>query len=630
MTFPHQRFSGRRLGVEFALAAVLAGAVWVSRRWFSFQPSGEELLWLPSGLAVGVVLCCGLRHLPGLLLGVLAGGACCQWSWGGGAMVREGAEVLVEAAVALGVTRSLRFDRSLAGLREVGVFLGGAVVLPPLLVVLAGAALERGLGSGPGPGLLEIGLRAGSHMAGIGLVAPVLILSNRDGWRRLTPLRRVLRVLLQVCGPLLLVYGDAPAPADGVSLALLLPLPLAAVLVVSFGLGAAVQAVLLMELVLVGLTARGLGFFAAPDALSAQFGVSSYMTLLSAMTLVVGGIKRQRQRAEQLALAAMQGARVAQWVWVADRGLTVHDREWAACFGVAPGEPASVDRIDAATHPDDRFSLRVWCADEESEPNREVEEFRLKAPDGRWRWVTSRRLPDVPGFAPAPGVMYGVFQDVTEHKEMEALRLEAARQEAELRNLKLTIQPHFLFNSLNSLRSLIASRPAEAREFVTRLSTFLHAGIAEAEEDLLPLERSLSVARTYLEIERVRFGDRLAVEIEATPEARAAAFPPLLLQTLVENALKYGLAKRPEGGRIRIEATVANGQLRVAVTNDGRIVQPPAESLGTGLRSAERRVKLIFGPAATVSLREEAGAQVVAEVLVPVVPPGAALNQSKD
>lgn len=617
MSLSSQRIPWCRVGAELALAAVLAGAVWASHHGFTYAPHGVELLWLPSGLAVGAVLCCGLRHLPGLLLG-LAAGAVVHAGMGDGALGVEGAGVLLEVAFALAVTRYARFDPSFAGLREIGLFLGGVVVAAPVVALSVVFLLDR-LGGGSLPGWGALALQTGSHMAGIGTVAPVMILSRRWGPPRLPTLRGVIRALLQVLGPaLLLANAFGPVHPGGSLLALMLPLPLAAVLVVSFGLAAAVEAVLLMDLTLVALTARGLGFFGGQDDWSALLGLGSHMTLLTAMTLTLGGIKRQRQRAERVAAAAMQEAGVALWIWISGRGLILHDPEWAACFGVAAGVPATPEQIDAATHPEDRLSLRLWCASDEAPPAAGVEEFRMKGSDGCWHWVTSRRLHAIPGFPPAEGTLYGVFQDLTEHKEMERVRLEATRQEAELRNLKLSIQPHFLFNSLNSLRSLIASRPAEAREFVTRLAAFLHTAVADAGEDLLPLARSLAVVETYLAIERTRFGDRLRVSEAIAPEARGAAFPPLILQTLVENALKYGVAKRPEGGEIRIEATVSEGWLRVAVVNDGCIVPAPAHALGTGLKSAERRVKLLFGEAASVRLREDATPRVTAEVVVPL------------
>ncbi len=612
----HLSPSQSRLLANAALALAIVAGGWISHRWFTFGCCGTELVWLPSGLAVGAVLCCGWRRVPGVLVGVGA------WAWlhepGPGDALRQCATMGLEVLLAAGAMRYWRFDRDFVGIREVGLFLGGAVVAPPLFAGLAsfGVGWCQGV---PWPGRLAAALPIASHMAGIGVLAPVLILSNSRWWSGATPMRLLIAVLLLCAGPVI-VAAEAlgSGPVANASPMILVPLPLAALLVVSYGLAPAIQAVLLMELTLVALTAAGLGPFRQGSSLDVLLGLGGFMTLLTGMTLLLGGIKRLRRRGELLAMAAMNSARVAQWTWQEGRGVVIDDPEWSASFGVPAGVGASPEQIDAVVHPDDRFSLRLWCGGEEHLPPDKVEEFRLRRPDGGWRWVTSRRLHHPPEFGAVPGTIHGVFQDVSERKESEQWRLDAAQRDAELRNLKLSIQPHFLFNSLNSLRSLIASRPDEAREFVSRLATFLHTAVADSGEDLLPLARSLAVVEVYLEIERTRFGERLRVREEVTEEARAAAFPPLLLQTLVENALKYGVAKRPEGGEIRIEASVTDGRLRVAVGNEGRIVAAPANALGTGLKSADRRVKLLFGESAFVRLHEDATPRVTAEVVVPL------------
>ncbi len=614
-TFPLSRYTASLL---------LAAAIWASglaaHAWFTGGACADELLWPPAGLAVGALLCCSRRSWPAVVGGLVLLELTHQSTLA--AVPAAVATGLLEAAFAVAAMRWLRLDRGFGGVRDVIVFLGGAVIAGPLV---AKAVVSAVLWVFMGEPLdwMASAVSTVSHMAGVGAVAPVFLVFQLEWWRALSRLGRVLCVLLILLGPLLIVteLGVWRLEVAGGSPFILLSLPLAAVLVIGFSLVPATVVVLLMELTLVGATAAGVGPFRQASAWQSLVAMGGFMALLSGMTLLLGGIKRQRQRAETLALAAMNSARVAQWTWREGEGLVLRDPEWAGYFGVQPGEAASPERVNAAVHPGDRFSLRLWCGGLEPLPPSQVEEFRLHGPAGEWRWVTSRRLPQPRGFQGEPGVVYGVFQDVTERKEAEQLHIEAERRDAELRNLKLSIHPHFLFNSLNSLRSLIASRPAEAREFVTQLASFLHAAVSEVDQDLMPLARSLAVTGLYLGIERTRFGERLRVSVQTTDEARAAAFPPLLLQTLVENALKYGVAPHPKGGEIRIEAEVKEGRLHVRVSNEGRIAPSPATATGTGLRSADRRVKLLFGDAASVRLSEDATPRVTAEVVVPVRPP---------
>ena len=130
----------------------------------------------------------------------------------------------------------------------------------------------------------------------------------------------------------------------------------------------------------------------------------------------------------------------------------------------------------------------------------------------------------------------------------------ARLQAAELRLLKSQLNPHFLFNALNGLRSLIADEPARARDAVTQLARTLRYTLASGDEDLVSLERELEMVEDYLALESLRLAERLRVERDIAPDARTARMPAMLLQTLVENAIKHGIAALKQGGTLRIEA----------------------------------------------------------------------------
>ncbi len=203
--------------------------------------------------------------------------------------------------------------------------------------------------------------------------------------------------------------------------------------------------------------------------------------------------------------------------------------------------------------------------------------------------------------------------------EIARWQLQSTAKEAELRALKSQVNPHFIFNSLNSLRALIDENPSLARDAVTRLANLLRYSLKAGQLETVSLEAELCVVDDYLALEKVRHEDRLRVRVDVTPEAAAAAVPPMLVQTLVENAVKYGVAPRREGGEIAIEARCAAGRLHLRVTNPGSL-DARGTSTGLGLRNAAERLRLIFGERARLRLGEESPGIVVAAIDMPVSP----------
>jgi len=201
--------------------------------------------------------------------------------------------------------------------------------------------------------------------------------------------------------------------------------------------------------------------------------------------------------------------------------------------------------------------------------------------------------------------------------QIEQLRLLAAVKEAELRALKSQINPHFIFNALNSLRGLIDENPARARQAVTQLANLLRYSLQSGHLETVPFEDELNTVNDYLALEQVRHEDRLRVRLDVAPEALHCLVPPMLLQTLVENAVKYGIAPRREGGEIAVRAWCARDLLRLEVTNPGTLAANGG-STGVGLRNAGERLRLLFGDHATLQLREDPPGRIVAAVGVPL------------
>ncbi len=201
--------------------------------------------------------------------------------------------------------------------------------------------------------------------------------------------------------------------------------------------------------------------------------------------------------------------------------------------------------------------------------------------------------------------------------EVAVWQLQTTAKEAELRALKSQVNPHFIFNSLNSLRALIDENPAQARDAVTRLANLLRYSLKAGQLETVPLADELQIVGDYLALEQVRHEDRLRVRIEVSPGAQAVNVPPMLMQTLVENAVKYGIAPRREGGEIRITGRCTRDRLVLQVTNPGSL-DARGGSTGLGLHNAAERLRLIFGSTASLRLEGRASDQVVATVELPL------------
>ncbi len=214
---------------------------------------------------------------------------------------------------------------------------------------------------------------------------------------------------------------------------------------------------------------------------------------------------------------------------------------------------------------------------------------------------------------------YHVF-DRLNRSEIERFKLMSTVKEAELRALKSQVNPHFIFNSLNSLRALIDEDPARARQAVTQLANLLRYSLQSGQMETVPFEDELGVVNDYLALEQVRHEERLRLRLDIAPDALQLRIPPMLLQTLVENAVKYGISPRPEGGEIAIIARNEGGALRIQVSNPGEVAtNGPVTSTGLGLRNAADRLRLIFGERASLRLRSDGDhAQVVAEAVIPL------------
>jgi signal transduction histidine kinase len=196
-------------------------------------------------------------------------------------------------------------------------------------------------------------------------------------------------------------------------------------------------------------------------------------------------------------------------------------------------------------------------------------------------------------------------QDASREFETRAMETSIQARDAELKALKAQINPHFLFNSLNSISALTSIDPARARDMCVLLGDFLRLTLGLGEKSSVRLFEELDLLQKYMAIEMVRFGARLKMHEEIQEESKVCLLPPLLLQPLVENAVKHGIASLPEGGDVRLAVQRQNGRLSILVENSWDPEAPPRRSGGMGLKNVQRRLEARYGKDASLLVNTE-------------------------
>ncbi len=195
--------------------------------------------------------------------------------------------------------------------------------------------------------------------------------------------------------------------------------------------------------------------------------------------------------------------------------------------------------------------------------------------------------------------------ETAREREKNEFELKVLAQASELKALRAQINPHFLFNSLNSVSALIGRNPKAARGMVNQLADFFRKSLQYGAEEHITLEQEMELLTHYLEIEHVRFGDRLHVRTEVSDEARLARVPSLLLQPLIENAIKHGVGQRVEGGTVEVTGKPLGPVLELRVRNDRDPVAASGRGTGMGLDNVRRRLNALYGSDANLRVMAE-------------------------
>ncbi len=211
---------------------------------------------------------------------------------------------------------------------------------------------------------------------------------------------------------------------------------------------------------------------------------------------------------------------------------------------------------------------------------------------------------------------YHFFQK-SRRQQLDALKMESLIKELELRTIKAHINPHFIFNSLNSIRALVDENPQRARRAITELSNILRSSMHTEKLETVPLTNELDIVKDYLALENMRFEDRLKVEYEIDEDTLNMPVPPMMLQTLVENAIKHGISQQVNGGVVKVISDFTGDYHELVVQNTGQM-DSNGNGKGFGTSSTASRLNLLYGEKAKFEIQQINGSLVEARVLIPV------------
>ncbi|MBY0537306.1 MAG: histidine kinase [Chitinophagaceae bacterium] len=209
------------------------------------------------------------------------------------------------------------------------------------------------------------------------------------------------------------------------------------------------------------------------------------------------------------------------------------------------------------------------------------------------------------------------YIESSRRQQLNNLKLQSLVKELELKTIKSHINPHFIFNALNSIRALIDENPGRARDAITELSNILRSSMQAEKLETVPFERELNIVKDYLALEYIRFEDRLKVEYQIDEDTLDSPVPPMMLQTLVENAIKHGIGKEVKGGLIRIISDY-NGRFHELIVQNPGILSDEIKGEGFGLSSTRNRLQLLFGTNSEFQITQESKNMVQVKVMIPV------------
>jgi sensor histidine kinase YesM len=200
----------------------------------------------------------------------------------------------------------------------------------------------------------------------------------------------------------------------------------------------------------------------------------------------------------------------------------------------------------------------------------------------------------------------------------KSLKYEASMMESELNNLKAQLNPHFIFNALNSIRALVDENPEKSKIAINQLSNILRNSLTFDKKGLTRFDDELKIVRDYLSLESIRFEERLKTEFDIHPDSHQYFVPPFMIQTLVENGVKHGVSRLKAGGLVQVRTVVDSDKLKIQIRNSGHLVNGVRRSSsGVGLQNTIHRLRLLYGDAASFKIINENNNFVLTEIVIP-------------
>ncbi len=354
------------------------------------------------------------------------------------------------------------------------------------------------------------------------------------------------------------------------------------------------------------------------------FELSSHgLAFISCMgSLLVAAFRDELTALRMKFALALSSADLCVWDW-SPAGWSCHTPSWKEKFGITTTKAMPESMIRELVHPDDHKEFdRNFHLLTASEIPQWSQVVRMRNAEGRWAWIKIDAKPVRRNADDEIASVAGVMRDITGEREAVQNRISAIETEALLRTLRSQINPHFLFNALNSVRALIGRQDSKAKSMITSLGSLLREVLAGRDAKLQSVEKELEIVRDYLEVEAIRFGDRLRYKIQCPSELLMQRVPGMLVLTLVENAVKHGVSKLEKGGGIEVVIAHAPDlySLVIFVVNDGRLeVDNSARSAysGQGLENTRERIQLATEGRGSFEIHEIPGPRVETIVLLP-------------
>lgn len=211
------------------------------------------------------------------------------------------------------------------------------------------------------------------------------------------------------------------------------------------------------------------------------------------------------------------------------------------------------------------------------------------------------------------------YAERNRQQQLDTLRLEAMVKSLELKTIKAHINPHFIFNALNSIRALVDENPVRARKAITELSNILRSSMHAEKEETVPLQQELAIVKDYLALEQMRFEERLRIKMDIDPKTLDQQVPPMMLQTLVENAIKHGISRQIYGGEIIVSCQMVANELKIDITNTGELTHKNESLEGFGIKSTQDRLKLLYNGKAHFEIKNQENKTVKSTITMPYV-----------